>query len=609
MEPKLYTIIDAVLAIWRQRWLVFLVFSLIVLTVGTATLLMPKTYLSESKLFVRLGRENSAIDVTAGMGERAVFGLPLNRESEMNSVAAMMETKDLYGNIVDKIGADRILKRKPKKQAAQPLATSKANLPDQIASATDGPPQQEDSSSSGGVTDNAKGKGDGWLGTVQSWFADLRSSVMPVSTPDTSSQPTNADSQPESQSLVDTIMPWLIDMGIVSDLDDRERAIIRLKKKTKIEVNKLSYVIAVSHETHSPELAQEIVAALMDEYIKLYARTHRPARGSEFLLQQVQEAEASLSATEKEFEAFKTRTGLMSVDDQRRLFVDRINRLENELLDTTSALKATESEVKALTGLLDDIPASQPIAKTSGAGNDGIDAMREELFRLQMRREELVAKYNEGHPNVREIDQRLEKTQDAFDSAASGIIEQVEGPSKLYEGARLQMVQRRPSLDALRAKADELGRQLESARSEIAAFNDNETMFLRLQRQEELSKENYLRLRRVLQQAEMDYAMQAESLSNLSVFQPASLNPKPYRPSKLLNGMAGMCLGAMCAVSLAVLRDFRRQYLSWVSSHGRSSDLIVLAEIPHQSSLRLLAVNQEAQEQPKVAQDAAGAEG
>lgn len=606
MEPRLYTIIDAFQAVWRQRWLVLTVFSLISFIVVAGTLIMPKTYLSDSKLFVRLGRENSAIDVTAGMGERAVFALPLNRESEMNSIAAMMETKDLYGNIVDKIGADRILQRKPKlttivhqKEVAETV---------QSDSTADSSVEQKGDASTEVAINGEVGTDQGWWGTLQTWFTELRNSVMPGRQTDALSE-SPADLGSESSSLVDAIVPWLKDLGIVNDLDDRERAIIQLRKKTQIEVNKLSYVIAVSHETHDPELAQEIVAALVDEYIKLYARTHRPARGSEFLAQQVHDAEKSLSACEKDFEAFKTRTGLISVEDQRRLFVDRINRLENELLDTTSAMKATESEVGALTGLLEDIPASEPIAKTSGAGNDGIDAMREELFRLQMRREELVAKYNESHPNVREIDQRLEKTQLAFDSAASGIVEQVEGPSKLYEGAKLQMVQRRPSLDALRAKAEELNRQLESARSEIAEFNDNETMFLRLQRQEELSKENYLRLRRVLQQAEMDYAMQAESLSNLSVFQPASLNPKPYRPSKLINGLAGLCLGGICAVSLAVLRDFRKQYLSWAALPSRPSDLIVLAEIPHQPGRLLVGVSQDSSQYPKVTQGTSGAEG
>src|SRR5690242_19346915 len=74
---------------FRQRRKIAWVFCSIVLVVVGVLALWPRTYRSEAKLFVRLGRENMAIDPTATLGQPSTLTMPASRENELNSLVEM----------------------------------------------------------------------------------------------------------------------------------------------------------------------------------------------------------------------------------------------------------------------------------------------------------------------------------------------------------------------------------------------------------------------------------------------------------------------------------------------------------------------------------------
>jgi len=89
---------------WKKTAAIFLV----VLSATVAAIVMlPRSYRSEARLFVRLGRESVALDPTATTGQT----MPVNstRESEINSVLEMLRNRAILEKVVDAIGPPRIL--------------------------------------------------------------------------------------------------------------------------------------------------------------------------------------------------------------------------------------------------------------------------------------------------------------------------------------------------------------------------------------------------------------------------------------------------------------------------------------------------------------------
>jgi polysaccharide biosynthesis protein PslE len=99
---------DVLASLSRHRWKV-LTFSAVVL--GCAIVMgsvWPKTYRSEAKLYVRLGRENMGLDATASLGHE-ISGIQISREEELNTVVELLKSHSLLEKVVDAVGPDTIL--------------------------------------------------------------------------------------------------------------------------------------------------------------------------------------------------------------------------------------------------------------------------------------------------------------------------------------------------------------------------------------------------------------------------------------------------------------------------------------------------------------------
>jgi len=117
---------DLVRAVFRHKGKALGFFFAVIGAVAVATMLYPKVYRSEAKLFLRLGRENTTIDPTATLGREAVVAIPWTRENEVNSVVELASTRSLLTQIVDAMGAEAIL-QKGRRSSAGADGASTAN--------------------------------------------------------------------------------------------------------------------------------------------------------------------------------------------------------------------------------------------------------------------------------------------------------------------------------------------------------------------------------------------------------------------------------------------------------------------------------------------------
>ena len=79
-------------------------------TAGAAVLAMiflPKSYVSEAMIFVKLGRETVSLDPTATTG--STISVLDTRDNEINSIRDMLYSRGLVEEVVDRIGPDVIL--------------------------------------------------------------------------------------------------------------------------------------------------------------------------------------------------------------------------------------------------------------------------------------------------------------------------------------------------------------------------------------------------------------------------------------------------------------------------------------------------------------------
>ncbi len=128
---------DLVHILLRHKGMI-LMWSLFVAAMCIAALfLLPRRYGSDAKLFVRLGRESVTLDPTATTG--STVQIQESRESQINSTRDMLASRNLLEAVVDKLGAEMILKG-PSGQSESLFGTLVGKVSDAVSAIQISPP-------------------------------------------------------------------------------------------------------------------------------------------------------------------------------------------------------------------------------------------------------------------------------------------------------------------------------------------------------------------------------------------------------------------------------------------------------------------------------------
>ena len=362
---------------------------------------------------------------------------------------------------------------------------------------------------------------------------------------------------------------------------ERYRAIITLARRLDVEPVKKSNVVVVSCEGQTPELAQTVVSRLVDFYLDRHIQLSRSPKAQQFLTEQTARQRAQLTRVEDELRNLKNDTGLIAPEWQRQLVATRIGRLEDDLLQTKSALAAAEAEVQRLKEKLAGLPPTQVLGRAK-VRNEAADNLRGQLFSLQMLELELRLKYAERHPDVQRARQQVAAAKDLL--RQEEVREQItEGPSRIHEETQLAVLRQGPLLASLRAKADTLRAQLGEQRGYLKALNENSLRLARLERDFALQEASYRRYAENLEQAQIDSALEAGRMSNISIVQPATHDLKPVRPRLLLNFGLGLVLAVCASLGLAFVAERLDPSVKTPEDVEQRLGLAVLASVPRLS--------------------------
>jgi len=171
---------DMARALYRHKGKAFLFFLLAVGGAVAAALLIPPRYVSEAKVFVRLGRESVALDPTATTGPTVSVYEP--REIEINSIIEVLRSRAIAEKVVEKLTPERILG-----DAKQETLLASVSLPAGISPSKAVPSQEQ-------LTSDAIDEVDDSLDV----YAPKRSTVISLAY--------EADSPELAQLVVDTVI-------------------------------------------------------------------------------------------------------------------------------------------------------------------------------------------------------------------------------------------------------------------------------------------------------------------------------------------------------------------------------------------------------------------
>ncbi len=338
-----------------------------------------------------------------------------------------------------------------------------------------------------------------------------------------------------------------------------ELAVKRLDKALSIDGAKDSYTLTVSVRSYVPELARDLCEAVVSEYRKVHVDAHSMEGSLQFFESEYALCEQRLADAESKLRDEKNRISLMTVTGKQELIHQEIRQLQADRIKAGTELAAAQGRDIEIAKKLEKIPDKLDSEKTAGGGNAATDAMRNQLFELEVLEKDLTSKYAADHPLVVQVRSKLGQAREIYNAQDSDRTLSKQALNPIRQEMELDRLRNLSALEGWRAQMAEINEKLLLAEKKAAQLNSDELNINELERNVQLARNDVLTYGRKREEARLLKQLDVGNFSDISVPQPPMLVFKHVAPKRglfLALGTAGAFLFSCC---LAVLRGPRRR--------------------------------------------------
>jgi len=187
------------------------------------------------------------------------------------------------------------------------------------------------------------------------------------------------------------------------------KAVRKLKSELIADPIKKTNVIAVTYSNEDPRLAAKVLSTLDQLYIQKHVAVERPTGEYEFFEQETKQYKKALETAENHLKEFSTQQGV-APGLMRDLTVQKVNEFSSMLETTRSQILETEKRIQALEKQAGTTPTRMTTQLRKSDDAQVLQILKGTLTTLELKRTELLTKYQPTYPLVKEIDRELEDT-------------------------------------------------------------------------------------------------------------------------------------------------------------------------------------------------------
>src|SRR5580692_765402 len=186
-----------------------------------------------------------------------------------------------------------------------------------------------------------------------------------------------------------------------------ERAARRLGKKLEVEPVKKTNLIAISYAADDPQKAEKVLQAVATVYLEKHMEVHRPSGELHFFEKQTGESRRQLEESQEKLLQFTAGHGVVAAAQQRDLVLQKLSEADASYRQTRVDLAETQQRVWELSDLLTKLPERTTTQVRTADNPELLKALKSSLLDLQLKRTQLLTKFEPSHRLVQEVDQQI----------------------------------------------------------------------------------------------------------------------------------------------------------------------------------------------------------
>lgn len=360
------------------------------------------------------------------------------------------------------------------------------------------------------------------------------------------------------------------------------------KAGLNVEVLPRTNIISVTYRSPSRELSRRVVDTLVGLYLEKHAAAHSVAGQFEFFDQQVARYKKQLDDAEAALVAFTNgQDGTVTPGIQRDNLLHRGDEFRAMLDQTHSLLAETQARIHTLQAEADRTPARVATQLKSADNPQLMQDMMGTLLKLQLKRTELLTKYQPGYRLVQEVDDEIAKTQRAIAAAEnSPVRDQTTDVNPVHLWIDSELAKAKADLPSLNSRAGSLARSIEDYNRKAQSMDALQLQYQDLQRNATTAEQDYLLYEKKREEARIINALDQRRILDVGVIQPATEPDLPTHTTPFY--LAIVFLSAVAATAGMVFVLERADY-TFRSPRAleRLTRISVLATVPAEFRLDL----------------------
>jgi uncharacterized protein involved in exopolysaccharide biosynthesis len=345
----------------------------------------------------------------------------------------------------------------------------------------------------------------------------------------------------------------------VTDPKLLEKATNRLASKLAVEAQKLSHVIDVKYgNSGAPETPACVLQTLAKLYLQKHVRLQRPAGTYDFFSTETDKYQHALEQAEVRLADFSKSQGIAAPDILRTDMAEQLVGAQAGLYKSRQNIAADQDRLENLKKQLADTPSRSSTAEASTAANTLLQQLHSSLLAAQLKRTQLLAKYDASYPLVKEADLEIAQTMQAIDDAEkTKYVNTTTDRDQTYEYLRQDQAKTEADLASEQATATELAKTIGGMQSEMVSLDVSAVKREALLREAKANEENYLLYQTKREQERTSDALDEKRIANVAIAVPAEIPALPARSpfSIILPGFFLALLGAIGAGYLVEFAD------------------------------------------------------
>ncbi|RII27116.1 MAG: lipopolysaccharide biosynthesis protein [Geobacter sp.] len=367
--------------------------------------------------------------------------------------------------------------------------------------------------------------------------------------------------------------------SLAGEKDALQKAVAQFQKNVVVEEVKHSSVITVSFRHTDPQIAASAVNMLVELYNEKHLQVFSSPRSS-FLDQQLSAYQQQLKSSEKNFEEFKQKNQVFSLEEQRTLLLQQRMSLDTTLKDAQNRVDELSKKLATLSRQ-NKLVAQDKNLNSPSDFDRVVGETRSKLLALQLEEQQLLKKYNENSRMVVNIRKEIDLVKAFLKGQEEELqIKQKTGNS-IFQQVRMDLMKTEAELNSQRARVGTVRGQLNQVDGQIQSLDRNAQLFQSLKRDVATTEKNYLTYQNKAEEARLSEDMNRLKLANVSVIQPAVAPSAPASVSKLFGIIAGCFAGAVLAIGSAFLVEIFSPIISTPAIAEKRLCLPVLASLPY----------------------------